>query len=180
MIPNDASIRALWEKYHLPEQKRIHVTWVGKTALFLARALKKKNPSIVLDESLLWAASLLHDIDKAIPRLPGERHPDTGVRVLEEEGMTEVAVVVKTHSLHSIVDPRIAPKTWEEKLLYLSDKMVKYEVITVDRRFALWREEKLPDDARLMLDKTYPLVKALEKEVFSLVEMNPSEMASVV
>jgi len=80
-----------------------------------------------------------------------------------------VAELVKTHPLHAILDPTIAPSTWEEKLLFLADKMVKYEIITVDKRFALWNAEHLPPKEQDILDRAYPKVKALEREVFDLI-----------
>ena len=87
--------------------------------------------------------------------------------MLCEKGFGEVADLIKTHSLPSILNQTNALKTWEEKLLFLSDKMVKAYIITVDERFRLWRKESLPQDTVIMLDATYPLVKALEKEVLT-------------
>jgi hypothetical protein len=86
--------------------------------------------------------------------------------------MSEVADLVKTHPLHSILDASIAPKTWEEKLLYLADKMVKYDIVGVDRRFALWNEEHLSSKEQEILDACYPKVKKLEQEVFKLARIS--------
>lgn len=165
MIPNEQEAKALWDKYHLPENKRVHVELVAKVAMFFAKQITKRNGQETINNKLLLAGALLHDIDKAIEKLPGEKHPDTAVRILREEGMEEVAALVKTHPLHAILDPKICPQTREEKCLYLADKMVKYEIITVDKRFDLWRAEGLPDDARRTLKEAYPKVKALEKEI---------------
>ncbi len=170
MIPTEQQAKTLWEKYHLPELKRIHVGLVARVAVFFGEKIGSVNLP------LLRAAALLHDIDKAVAKLPDEHHPDTGVRILNGEGMKEVAEVVKTHSLHAILDHKIAPSTWEEKLLYLADKMVKYEIITVDKRFALWRAERLPPGAIEILDKTYPKVKQLEKEIFAHIGITPEEV----
>lgn len=174
MIPSREQAKKLWDKYQLPQTKRVHVTLVAGVAVFLAQRLRTMNYE--LQTNLLYAAALLHDIDKAVAKLPGERHPDTAVRILTDEGMEELAALVATHSLHAILDPKICPKTWEEKLLYLSDKMVKYEIITVDKRFALWRAEGLSPDAIDMLDKTYPKVKDMEKQIFGLIGIKPEEV----
>ena len=173
MIPTEDQCKQLWDKYHLPEAKRLHVSLVARVALFFATKFQ-------VNISLLQAAALLHDIDKAIPRFPGEVHPDTAVRILREEGMGEVADIVKTHSLHAMLDPAIAPKSWEEKLLYLADKMVKYDIITVDERFKLWRDEQLSADAKAVLDKSYPLVKKLEKDVFDYICIPPEETKNIL
>ncbi|OGG31151.1 hypothetical protein A3A63_04095 [Candidatus Gottesmanbacteria bacterium RIFCSPLOWO2_01_FULL_46_9] len=177
MIPTESQAKQLWEKYHLPEKKRIHVALVARVALFLAAECEKNIPGCHINIPLLKAAAYLHDIDKVIPRRSGEQHPDTAVRVLREEGMDEVADIVQTHSLHAILDPGIAPKTWEQKLLYLADKMVKFEIITVDERFRLWNDEQLPRDVQYILDTSYPLVKALEKEILDSIAIKPQDIA---
>ena len=169
MIPTEDQVKQLWEKYGLPERKRRHVGIVAKVAKYMATKLN-------INEKLLIAAALLHDIDKNAPKLPGEQHPDAGVRILREEGMGEVADLVKTHPLHAILDPAIAPKTIEEKLLFLADKMVKHEVIGVDARFALWRDEHLPTAEQEVLDAAYPKVKELEKEVLDLIGWEPKRI----
>jgi hypothetical protein len=180
MIPSVDQAKELWDTYTLPDTKRTHATLVSRVAVFLAKKIQKHITGTPIHIALVQAAALLHDIDKAIPKLPGERHPDTGVRVLMEAGMPEVAAIVRTHPLHSIIDPSIAPSSWEEKVVYLADKMVKYDIVGVDGRFALWRAENLPAEAVRMLDQTYPKVKALEKEVFDMIGIDPSQLALLV
>jgi putative nucleotidyltransferase with HDIG domain len=177
MIPTEAQAKALWEKYRLPDKKRVHVTWVAKVAMFLAKRCQKPDIRYQINMPLLLAGCLLHDIDKNIPRLSGEMHPETAVRVLREEGMEEVADLIKNHSVQCIENESTAPKTWEEKILFLSDKMVAQEVITVDKRFDLWLDEAdLPDDQKEMLRRVYPKVKTLEQEIFSLVGIKPNSV----
>lgn len=178
MIPTEVQIKKLWDKYDLPENKRRHVALVTKVAGFLATKLNQ-TIGVSINQSLLTAAALFHDIDKNVTRLPGERHPDTGVRILREEGMEEVAELVKTHPLHAILDSSISPKTWEEKILFLADKMVKYEIITVDKRFELWRAENLPARERDLLEASYPKVEQLEKEIFQKINIKPEEVAKL-
>lgn len=161
MIPTEDQAKLLWDKYKLPKEKKIHVALVARVAMVFGKKLRA-------DKKLLLAAALLHDIDKAAPKLAGERHPDAAVRILRQEGMDEVASLVATHSLDSILNNDSAPNTVEQKILYLADKMVKYDIVGVDQRFALWRAEHLPSDAVAILDASYPKVKILEKEMFSL------------
>lgn len=176
MIPTLQEAQALWDKYQLPEKKRVHGALVAKVALFLANRLVQLDKLVKLDKDLVLVAALLHDIDKNIPKLPGEQHPDAGVRILRQEGMEEVANLVKTHPLHCVLDPAIAPHSGEEKLLFLADKMVKQEIITVDKRFALWNAEHLPPQEQDILDRAYPKVKALEREIFDVIGMQPEDV----
>jgi len=178
MIPSDAEIQVLWEKYHVPEIKRTHLLCVARVSDFLSEKLAEKG--IPVDTSLVHAGALLHDIDKSVEKLPGERHPDAAVRILQDEGMDDIAKLVKTHPLHMILDSLKGPKTIEEKVLFLSDKMAKYESITVDKRFELWKQEVLPEEQEEILQKSYPLVKALEKEIFSIINIDSHEVAKIV
>ncbi len=180
MIPTAHEAKQLWETYDLPEAKRVHSLWVSRLAVWFARELMRKDTSVRIAIPLLAAAALVHDIDKSIPKLPGERHPDTAVRVLLAAGYDEVANLVRTHPLHTILDRGTAPNTWEEKLLYLSDKMVKHTVMTVDERFALWRAEHLPPRAVAELDAAYPLVKSLEREICTRLDMTPDTIVRVL
>lgn len=176
MIPSDEQCVALWETYGLPKAKQTHSKLVCRVAVFLAKRISH-NIGIPINIALLSAAALLHDIDKAIPKRINEHHPDTGVRLLREAGMDEVADVVKTHSLSAIRDQTISPASWEAKLLFLADKMVKYEILDVDRRFALWRDESLPKEAIDELNVTYPLVKDLERKIFSIARVSSGDIA---
>jgi len=166
MIPNRIQCLSLWDKYNLPSAKRIHVEEVTQLAKFLASKLKAQNSKFKVSMELIEAAALLHDIDKNVTKQPGERHPDTAVRILQELGFDEVAEVVRKHSLHAILDPELTPKTWEEKIVYLADKMTKYEVIGIDHRFKLWYMEHLPPQAVAQLDAALPKVKQLEQEIY--------------
>lgn len=168
MVPTEDQAKKLWEKYNLPERKRRHVLLVAAVARALAKRVKSKTSQEV-HMRLLLAGCLLHDIDKNAPKRPGERHPDAAVRILKEEGMAEVAELVRTHPLHAILDPAIAPRTIEQKLLYLADKMVKDEVIGVDARFKLWNDEHLPAGEQKILDEAYPRVKDVEQEILDLI-----------
>jgi HD superfamily phosphodiesterase len=179
MVPTDHEIQNLWKRYNLPPEKQTHVRLVDAVSGFLAAGISEKQ-GVVIDTALLHAAALLHDIDKNADKLPGEQHPDACVRILKEEGMAEVAELVKTHPLHAILDPSIAPKTWEAKILFLADKMVKYDVITVDKRFELWRAENLSAEARMILDRSYPNVKDLERQIFTVMAMAPEDIAKVL
>lgn len=176
MIPDEAQCKKLWDKYQLSSQKRIHVKLVSKVAIGIVERIKNQDFRSKINIPLLRAAALLHDIDKAVEKLPGERHPDAGVRILKEEGMEEVAELIRSHPLHLILNPTTAPKTWEEKILFLADKMVKYEIIGVDQRFQLWNDEHMGREAQRELDESYPKVKELAQSILSFVGITEEEL----
>jgi len=176
MIPTDNQIFSLWDKYHLPEIKRRHVQLVADVSNYFSKRYKEKFGEGSINILLVRAAAILNDIDKAAQILPGEHHPDACVRILINEGMKEVASVVASHPLHAILDPARSPKTPEEMFLFLADKMVKHEIISVDRRFALWKKEKPKSDILQVLTETYQRVKHLEQRVFRLLDINQSDI----
>lgn len=180
MIPTHEQIKKLWDKYEFPEQKRLHVSLVARVAMWMAKKLEVCGSWFVVNKDLLEAGALLHDIDKKIPRLPGERHPQTGVRILNLEGFDEVSELIKNHSVQNILDVEKKPNSWEEKILFLADKMVKYEIITVDKRFKLWEAEDLPKEQMEMLVRAYPKVKELEREIFGFLRVDPVDVAILV
>ncbi len=179
MVPTDRQIKELWDVYHVPAYKQNHSFSVARLCIWFATRLMQADPSQSIDIRLLQAAALTHDVDAMAPKNEGERHPDAAVRILREHGFDEVADLVRTHPLHAILDQKIAPKTLEQKLLYLSDKMVTQSILTVDERFALWRGENLPASAMRELDAAYPKVKALEKEICALVSAVPEDVAQL-
>jgi hypothetical protein len=100
---------------------------------------------------------------------------------LRQEGCEEVAELIQYHSVQYIENPNTRPRTWEEKLLFLSDKMVKQTIITVDQRFDLWLSESIiPPQQKEMLRRIFPRVKELEAEIFGKVGILPTDMAQLV
>ncbi len=175
MIPTINQALEMWHTYGLPEQKQKHSLLVARVAKWIAEQITK-NTHLHINQELLYVAGLLHDIDKNIPRRSGETHPDGGVRLLTELGYGEVADMVRTHPLHAILDPRRAPKSLDEKILYLADKMTKYEVISVDERFRLWEAEHITLEEREILHAAYPKAKQIEMEISALMGMKTEEM----
>ena len=180
MIPDVKTSKELWDKYELPLQKRIHVEMVGKVALILAKKWKERDTTIAIDENLLLNSALLHDIDKNIKKLPGEHHPDAGMRILKKEGMDEIAEVIRTHPLHMICSENTAPKTIEQRLLFLADKMTKYECIGIDKRFLIWKEDDCDEESQVILGTAYPKVVKLRDEILKSAGITEEDLIQLV
>ena len=178
MIPTPDQAIRLWQTYSLPERKQTHSLLVARVARWLSAEIEQRTQTH-MKKDLVYVSGLLHDIDKNIPWNTGETHPDAGVRILIHLGYDEVAMLVQKHPLHAILDPVLTPVTLEEKVLYLADKMTKYEVLSVDERFSLWRAESLTSEERSVLDAAYPKVKKLESEICDMIQMTPSEMRNI-
>jgi len=114
-----------------------------------------EKKGIKLDSSRLDAATLLHDIDKNVPKLQGEQHPDACIRIVRAHSYDELVDLIRSHPLHSVLDSTICPKTVEEIILYVADKITKYEPIGLEARFALWRREPMVPKERDILSRSY-------------------------
>ena len=180
MIPDDENIPMLWDKYKLPPYKRIHCAMVRKIAVRIAKAINKKNPNHPVNEGILNASALLHDIDKNIEKLPGEHHPDAGVRILREEGMDEVAEVIRTHPLHMICQDSTAPETIEQQILFIADKMTKQDVIGMEKRFELWRHEDTDERSQHVLEQSYPKVLRLRDDILWKAGMTEEQLINLM
>ena len=159
---------SLLEKYGVPENIVAHSKQVAKVAAFLGGKLLEKGEEINLPR--LKAACLLHDVDKKLclgnPKL---KHAVKGAKILEKEGFTEIAAIVKQHRLGHILEGPFSG--WEAKLLYYSDKRVRHsEIVSLGERFEYLVERygsKSPE-YRKDIEATRSLVFALEREIFEI------------
>jgi uncharacterized protein len=178
MIPSFEKCLELWDTYHLPKEKRVHVQVVAFVCHFFANHFNQKG--IYIHTPRIIASALLHDLDKGAEKFPRERHPDAGIRILKALGMKDIAINVKTHSLHTILQKDINTYTWEQKILFLSDKMVKQTIVGVDKRFALWLAEPLSSQVKDQIRSAYPKVKILEKEICAVIGIHPKNIISEI
>jgi putative nucleotidyltransferase with HDIG domain len=104
-----------------------HCRRVAKLAVFLVKQLNEAGCR--LDQDLIEASALLHDLGKGKPD-----HASEGARILDEMGYPDVARVVAAHM--NIKVAREEPVRTAE-VLYLADKMTsRNRWVTVEERFA--------------------------------------------
>lgn len=112
-----------------------HVQAVAAVAYQLAVWLR--GAGVEVDVLLAHRGGLLHDLAKLAPLTSeGQRdHGERGAQLLEQRGQLELAEIARRHPLHRIDDPQRRPLTWEQKLVYLADKLVEGStVVSFERR----------------------------------------------
>ena len=128
--PDEGQVQALWEEYGAGQQAQLHCRAVAEKAVQLCRSLAAAGWT--LDEELLRAAALLHDL-----RRQEKQHAQAAARLLRQKGYFRVAAVVAAHE-----GPDDAPQLNEEGLLYLADKLVQGQrEVGLEARFAASREK---------------------------------------
>jgi putative nucleotidyltransferase with HDIG domain len=145
--------------------------------MFLCRELNRQDEG--LNPGLVEAASLLHDIAKVSSFKTGENHSQAGARLLREEGLGEVAEIVRQHVvLDSGVDHG---RITEAALVNYADKRVQYtRVVSLGERFQDLRERygKTPE-ARAWLDSLERQNRLLEARIFQKIPLLPECLARI-
>lgn len=151
-------ILSLYKKYAVPEHIIKHMAKVAEYSLNLCEKFEKKG--IKIDKSAVVKAALLHDI----LRLSND-HEKAMAEVLSKMGFKKIANLVLKHDFYKVGEL----KTWEEKILYYSDKRVEEDgIVELKERFKKGkaRNSKPTDDLK-KIKETERKVVALEKEINS-------------
>lgn len=90
MIPTRRTCEQLWTDRKLSDKLKNHLTAVANLSVRIGTALNQKGFS--LNNSLIEAAALLHDISKGEPH-----HERKGAETLDALGFSELAPIVKAH-----------------------------------------------------------------------------------
>lgn len=103
-----------------------HSRKVAEVALLLARSLNSRGH--IVDEKLIVAAALLHDLAKGQPN-----HPEVAAQALRELGYASVADVVASHmDMEPLVGVPLSP----QEIVCFADKIVQADaIVSVKERF---------------------------------------------
>ena len=141
---------------------RIHVELVAACAYALALMLQRNGCQV--DAVLAHRGGLVHDIGKITAAEEGGHHDVTGERILLDKGCPALARIARSHMLSNILDAEHAPKTLEEKIVYLADKLIDNgQLVSVSERLSgLKRRYNTPDDR---MDQVAVAIDALVTEL---------------
>jgi putative nucleotidyltransferase with HDIG domain len=156
-----------------------HSMVTADVASFLADAAGRVGHPV--DQALVETASLLHDLDKALPAddpLRALGHGHAGARWLEANGHAELAPAVDTHPVGRLVERPYAEwvtvTTLEQRLVAYADKRSQRRVVTLDERFARWVRKHPESEEQLRLARQR--AAELEAEICDLAHVRPDEV----
>lgn len=139
-----------------------HSLKVNQISMFLGEKIKSRGENVDLE--LLDIASLLHDVGRKLSDENGKNHVENGVGILKKRGLNKVADVVEKHVLTSVLNENESPKTWEEKILYYSDKRVNEDKLVSIKERLNYYKKRYPG-IRKDFEEIALKVKRLEKEI---------------
>jgi HD superfamily phosphodiesterase len=167
----------LFARYRYPDWLVRHSTVVGRIAEALVAA--RRPGAQPIDAEAVVLAAYLHDIGRS-PLLAGDPrdHNVLSALVLAAEGLASCAEPARRHAIYCVLDPALAPRTLEEKLVYVADRRGGQAVEALETR-ANDTARRNPRYAQ-EIARAIPLAKALEREVFADVAFGPDELAARV
>ena len=156
-IPTKEECLKILKEHNVPDNIIAHMKAVCNFSLKVCDILEKRG--IKVNKELVSAGALLHDVKKLSPN----DHVIEGCELVKSLGYPEVAEVMKKHGLEHIHKEDFVPKTWEEKIVFYSDKRVKgTKVVSVDERFEYIKQRYKKEHVDLEISFT----KKIEKELF--------------
>ena len=133
-IPSKSECLKILKDNNVPDNIIAHLESVQDFSMKLADYLDKKG--IKVNRELVSAAAMLHDIKKLSPK-----HEIAGSEFVKSLGYPEVAVLIMKHGLSNLDKEEFIPKTWEEKIVFYSDKRVNgSKIVSLDGRFDYIRQ----------------------------------------
>jgi putative nucleotidyltransferase with HDIG domain len=159
---------------HMLENIVAHSLQVCRISMCLVVHLKAQG--IHLDDQLVQAAALLHDITKTRSFKTKENHALTGSQHLTDSGFPEVGDLVRQHvRLDDYSEPK---RPAEAEIINYADKRVLHDrIVPLDERmnYIIEKYGTQPEHQqriRLLWEKT----KDLEKQIFSYLPFSPNDL----
>jgi HD superfamily phosphodiesterase len=166
-----------FKRYRYPEWLETHSRVVGAIAEALIAA--RRRGAARIDAEAVVLAAYLHDIGRS-PLVAGDPrdHNVLSALVLAAEGLDTCVEPARRHAIYTVLDPELAPRSPEEKLVYVADRRGGQAVETLERR-AADTAGRNPNYAA-EIERAVPLAKAIEREVFADVSFGAEELAERV
>ena len=151
-----------------------HVEGVAAVAYWLAHKLRIANKEVC--PILAHRGGLLHDLMKVSTRGDGRNHGMAAQTVLLERNQPALARIAASHLLFSLQrDALVRPTSWEEKVVYLADKMVDgSQLVSIEERLKSLTE-RYPD-VETEIVAIRPQVWQLQSEVCNAAGISPERL----
>ena len=167
----------LFEKYGYPDYLRQHSRIVGAIARTLAEAHAARG--LKLDVEMVVLAALLHDIGRT-PLMRGDArgHNELSALILAAEGLPACVEPARRHAIYTVLDAATAPRTLEEKVVYIADRRGGMSIEDLEER-AKDTAARHPQFAA-EIARAVPLARAIEADVFAGLPFTADELAAHV
>jgi hypothetical protein len=168
---------AFYRRYRYPDWLETHSRVVGAIAEALVAG--RRRAALRIDAEAVVLAAYLHDIGRS-PLLAGDprEHNILSGLVLASEGLDTCVEPARRHAIYTVLDPELAPRTAEEKLVYVADRRGGQAVEPLEQR-AHDTARRNPKYAA-EIARAIPMAAAIEREIFADVTFAPEKLAEKV
>jgi HD superfamily phosphodiesterase len=166
-----------YDRYAFPDWLRRHSRLVGAIGAVLANARARAGNTVDVDAVTL--AAYLHDIGRS-PLLQGDprEHNELSGLVLAAEGLPGCVEPASRHAIYTVLDPATAPRTIEEKIVYIADRRGGMKIEPIEER-AKETASRHPQ-YRTQIARAVPIALGIEREVFAGLPFGPADLAAHV
>ncbi|HUG56509.1 MAG TPA: HD domain-containing protein [Candidatus Limnocylindrales bacterium] len=167
--------RSLFARYAYPGWLETHSLLVGRVAALLAGARAEAGDRLDVAEVAL--AGYLHDLGRSpLLREDGRDHADLSALALAAEGLGHLAEPARRHPVYRVLQVALAPRTLEEKIVYVADRRAGQRLESVESRLrdAAARHPQYAEE----IGRSLAGALALEREVFAGVPFGPDDLAA--
>jgi HD superfamily phosphodiesterase len=174
-LSTDGLLDRFYRRYAYPKYLVGHSDVVGRIAGVVAAAHRRLGSDIDADKVTL--AAYLHDIGRTPLLASDDRdHAELSALVLAAEGMPALGELARRHPVYTVLDEARAPRTLEEKIVYVADRRGGMSVVSLDERMAdaIGRHPEHGGSLR----RAHPLAREIEREVFDGLPFAPDELAA--
>ena len=166
-----------FDRYAYPDWLRAHSRLVGAIGAALAGARIAAGDRV--DVEAVTLAAFLHDIGRS-PLVKGDprEHNELSALILAAEGLPNCVEPARRHAIYTVLDPATAPRTLEEKLVYIADRRGGMRIESLDER----AKETAARHPRFTTEiaRAVPMAIAIEREVFRGLAFTAAELADHV
>jgi HD superfamily phosphodiesterase len=161
----------LFDRYAYPDWLRTHSLLVGR----IAETLVAARADVSSDAREIALAGYLHDIGRS-PLVAGDvrEHNELSALILAAEGFAGSVEPARRHAIYTVLDPRTAPVTLADKIVYVADRRggMRVEPVEERARETARRHPRYATD----IERAIPAAKALEHEVFAGLPFAPEDL----
>jgi len=169
-LPGYADCLAWLTELNNPPILLAHVQGVAAISYVLAVWLRAAG--IAVNPLLAHRGALLHDLSK-LAAAGYAHHGEAAAVWLEAHQQPVLAWIARRHMLFGLLDPREAPQSWEEKIVYYADKLMEgSRLVDVPARLRAL-QQRYGTITPAKLEQLIPALKALETELCTPLGLTP-------
>ncbi|HMN12659.1 MAG TPA: HAD-IIIA family hydrolase [Bellilinea sp.] len=173
-LPDLPEISGLYARQKDSFYLRAHVEMVASCAYAMAVLLAKNGVSI--NTILAHRGGYLHDLGKISAAEQKIPHDKVGERILTEAGWPLLGRIARSHMLSNLLKDELKPRTIEEKVVYIADKMIiNGQLGTIGERMEGLRTRYRISDAEMN-----PIVEAVNELEGELCQLMGIEQAQLL